>query len=148
VPDVEIVKLRQADLAQLQSLLRANQLPDDDCDEQIENFLAVYQSNELIAAGGLESAGDSVLLRSIVVRADQRGQGLARQMTDHLLHQAEIDGREAVYLLTESAAGYFSRLGFRSVDRASVPPAISQTRQFASLCPDSASCLCLSLPRD
>lgn len=144
---VNIVKLPRADLAQLQALLRANHLPDDDCDAQAEIFSAIYQNRELIAAGGLEAAGDCALLRSIVVRADQRGSGLARQMTDYLLRQAEAEGRVAVYLLTESAAAYFTRLGFVPVDRAAVPAAITQTRQFAALCPDSASCLYLPLPR-
>ena len=142
---INIVKLPRADLAQLQALLRANGLPDDDCDAQAEIFSAIYQERELIAAGGLEPAGDNALLRSIVVRADQRGLGLARQMTDYLLRQAEAEGRAAVYLLTESAEGYFARLGFQPLDRAAVPAAISQTRQFAALCPDSASCLYLPL---
>ena len=50
-------------------------------------------------------------------------------------------------LARKAAADYFRRLGFRPVARATVPPAVSSTRQFASLCPDSAECLCLSLPR-
>lgn len=144
---VDIVKLPRADLAQLQALLREYRLPDDDCDAQIEIFSAIYQNHELIAAGGLEPGGDYALLRSIVVRADQRGLGLARQMTDYLLRQAEAEGRAAVYLLTDSAEAYFARFGFHKVERAEVPSAITQTRQFAALCPASASCLYLSLPR-
>jgi N-acetylglutamate synthase-like GNAT family acetyltransferase len=146
--DQTIVKLRSADLTRLQALLRENRLPDDDCAEQAANFRALYEGAELVAAGGLEPAGDCVLLRSVVVRKDRRGRGLARQMTDYLLQQAEADGKLAVYLLTETAEGYFRRLGFRTIDRGGVPAAIRQTRQFASLCPDSASCLYLPLPRD
>lgn len=145
--DGDIVKLRPRDLPQLQALLRADHLPDDDCAEQLPVFRAIYAARELVAAGGLEAADEYALLRSIVVRADYRGRGLARAIADHLLRQAEAEGRAAVYLLTESAAGYFSRLGFRAVERAAVPFAITRTRQFSSLCPDSASCLCLPLPR-
>ena len=76
-----------------------------------------------------------------------RLRSLARLMADCLLQQAEAEGRAAVYLLTETAAGYFSGLGFRIVERRDVPPAISRTRQFSSLCPDSASCMVLPLPR-
>ena len=145
--DIDIVKLRAGDLASLQALLRANQLPADDCIEQASNFSAIYANHELIAAGGLEPAGEYALLRSLVVREDHRGRGLARQITNHLLQQANDEGRAAIYLLTESAEAYFTRLGFQVVERAEVPAAITRTRQFASLCPDSASCLCLPLPR-
>jgi N-acetylglutamate synthase-like GNAT family acetyltransferase len=143
----DIVNLRAADLAQLQELLRENHLPADDCGERLPDFRAIYHAGELIAAGGLEPAGEYALLRSIVVRADHRGKGLAQAIIDHLLRQAEAEGRVAVYLLTESAADYFSRLGFSVVERAAVPPEITRTRQFSSLCPDSASCLCQALPR-
>jgi N-acetylglutamate synthase-like GNAT family acetyltransferase len=145
--DGEIVGLRVADLAQLEALLRANHLPADDCSEQASIFCAMYHAGELIAAGGLEPAGECALLRSVVVRADHRGKGLARAITEHLLRRAEAGGRVAVYLLTETAAGYFTRLGFTAIARSKVPLPITRTRQFSSLCPDSASCLCLPLPR-
>ena len=147
MPTDDIVNLRVADLALLEALLRANQLPADDCREQAGNFYAVYSGTDLIAAGGLEPAGDYALLRSVVVAQQLRGRGLAQRLTDHLLHRAEADGRSAVYLLTDTAADYFSRLGFSPVERDRVPPSITRTRQFSSLCPDTASCLYLPLPR-
>ena len=137
----DIVKLSRDDLPNLRDLLRANQLPDDDCDEQAEHFCALYRGGELVAAGGLEPAGRYALLRSVVVQPRQRGQGLARRITEHLLQHAQREGFDAVYLLTESAEDYFVRLGFHSIDRGEVPPDIMATRQFSSLCPDSASCL-------
>jgi len=147
VRDGDIVSLRVADLQQLQALLRANHLPADDCREQASIFCAIYYAGELIAAGGLEPAGEYALLRSVVVRADHRGEGLARAITEHLLRRAEAEGRAAVYLLTETAADYFTSLGFTAIDRGEVPLPITRTRQFSSLCPDSASCLFQSLPR-
>ena len=142
-----IVSLHEGDLAQLEALLADNHLPVDDCREQYSIFHAIYLDDELIAAGGVEPAGNFGLLRSIVVKPEHRGGGLARRLTDHLLERAQEEGREAIYLLTESAADYFAGLGFRPVERADVPVAITRTRQFSSLCPDSASCLFLPLPR-
>lgn len=147
VPSNDIVKLQRDDLPRLQALLRANRLPDDDCTEQADHFCALYQGNELVAAGGLEPAGTYALLRSVVVEPRQRGQGLGRRVTDYLIRRAEADGLAAVYLLTESAEGYFAYLGFEPVERTEVPPEIARTRQFSALCPDSASCLFLPLPR-
>lgn len=143
----DIVKLSRDDLPSLRALLRANQLPDDDCDEQAEHFCALYRGAELVAAGGLEPAGSHALLRSVVVQPQWRGQGLAERITEHLLQRAEREGVTAVYLLTETAEGYFTRLGFQPVARGEVPSDIMKTRQFSTLCPDSASCLYLPLPR-
>jgi amino-acid N-acetyltransferase len=141
----EIVQLRRADLAQLEALLRANQLPADDCSEQQQYFCAIYKGDQLIVAGAIEPVGQFGLLRSIVVREDCRGKGLARDITAHLLQRARNEGRSAIYLLTQTAEAYFAALGFVPVPRADVPPALTRTRQFTSLCPDSASCMCLQL---
>jgi amino-acid N-acetyltransferase len=149
VSSAEIVDLQQHDLAQFEALLRLNLLPTEDCVEQAANFCAIYDDGELIAAGGLEPVSARFgLLRSIVVQDKHRGKGLARQMTMQLLQQAKTDGREAVFLLTETATDYFATLGFQSVARDEVPAEITLTRQFSSLCPDSASCMCLRLSAD
>ncbi len=143
--DIAITRLRPADLPVLEALLREHDLPADDCGEQLDHFHAIYAGDRLAAAGALEPGGDAVLLRSIVVAPDWRGRGLGRRMTEFLLAKAKADGFRAVYLLTETAADYFTRFGFVPTSRAGVPAAIAATRQFASLCPDSASCLLLRL---
>ena len=95
----------------------------------------------------LEQAAPYALLRSVVVRRDHRGRGLAKRITGYLLHRAESQGVAAVYLLTETAQDFFAKLGFRRVEREAVPAAVRRTRQFASLCPQSASCMCIDFPR-
>ena len=139
-------RLRRRDLGQLEELLVENGLPSEDCAEQAEHFYALLEHGRLVAAGGLQPAGEYFLLRSLVVATSHRGRGLGRRITGFLLELAREAGSPAVYLLTESAAGYFTELGFVPVERAQVPAAIAGTRQFASLCPDSASCLAKELP--
>ena len=143
----KIIPLRRADLAQLEALLRANQLPAEDCAEQAEYFCAVYKGDQLIAAGAIEPVDQYGLLRSVVVMEGCREMGLAGDIIAHLLQRAREEGRLAIYLLTETAETYFAALGFSSVPRADVPQALTRTRQFSSLCPDSASCMCLPLQR-
>lgn len=138
-----LVKLQAAHLGQLEALLDADALPTDDCAEQAGNFYGIFDQDRLVAAGGLEPADGCFLLRSVIVAPAYRGRGLARGITEFLLERARSGGGRRVYLLTETAAGYFSRLGFESVARDSVPAAIAQTRQFASLCPDSAHCMAI-----
>ena len=134
-------------LGKLENLLNNNNLPVEDIVECGGNFCGIFDGDRLVAAGGLEPAGNFGLLRSVVVQPQYRNRGLARAIVEFLLEQAQLQGREAVYLLTETAAGYFEKLGFDPVERAQVPVAVAQTRQFAALCPDSASCLMTALPR-
>ena len=141
-----IVQLRASDLPQLRELLTSNGLPDDDCAEQLHGISGIFNGDDLVVAGGLEIVGPYALLRSVVVHPDFRGQGLARRLTAYLLQRAEIQDVSEVYLLTETAEGYFEAMGFRRVAREQVPADIRSTRQFESLCPDSAACMCIGLP--
>ena len=147
MPVGSIVRLQPANLAQLEDLLCRNHLPTQDCAEQAQNFYGIFDSGILIAAGGLEPAADYALLRSVVVKEQYRASGLARRISEYLISLAEVEGRRAVYLLTETAGPYFQKLGFSPQSRAEVPIAIAQTRQFSALCPDGASCLVMQLPR-
>ena len=142
-----ITRLQPANLAQLEDLLCLSNLPTQDCAAQAQNFYGIFDGDELIAAGGLEPAGDYALLRSIVVKEQYRASGLARNIAEFLINLAETRDGQAVYLLTETAGSYFQKLGFTPLSRAEVPAAIAQTRQFSALCPDSADCLVMRLPR-
>ena len=143
----KIVRLQPDDLHQLEDLLQSNGLPSQDCAEQGDIYYGIFDQDRLIAAGGLEPAAEYSLLRSVVVHPQYRGRGLAHAISEFLIGLAQVQGSLAVYLLTESAADYFGKLGFSQVSRDQVPAAIAQTRQFTSLCPDSASCLLIRLPR-
>jgi N-acetylglutamate synthase-like GNAT family acetyltransferase len=47
--------------------------------------------------------------------------------------------------MTNTAAGYFPKLGFAPVERAEVPEAVRGSLQFASVCPSSAAVMVLRL---
>ena len=148
MPAATVVRLQAAQLGQLEELLDSNALPSEDCAEQAGNFYGIFDRDRLIAAGGLQPANGFFLLRSVVVAPACRGRGLARELTEFLLATARAEGGSRVYLLTETAADYFARLGFAPVARAGVPQVIAGTRQFTSLCPDSATCMAIDLRRD
>jgi amino-acid N-acetyltransferase len=50
-------------------------------------------------------------------------------------------GMDDLYLLTTTVPGFFALLDYLRVDRATVPLALQQTSQFASLCPKTAVCM-------
>jgi len=137
-------KATTADLKVIRELLSASKLPSDDCDEHIENFIVVEDKGKIIGTGGLELCGANGLVRSIAVTPEYRGNGIAREIYRQIEDKAYDSGIRALYLLTESATGYFKKLGFVVKDRSGIPDAIKQTRQFRELCPSSATIMCHS----
>jgi amino-acid N-acetyltransferase len=78
------------------------------------------------------------LLRSVAVAQSQRGLGLGIRLTEAGVALARARGIKALYLLTETAAGFFPRFGFRPVSRDEVAPAVRQSIEFTRACPASA----------
>jgi GNAT superfamily N-acetyltransferase len=91
-----------------------------------------------VGYGALEVYGPDVLLRSIVVAADARGEGVGRMIVEWLLTHAAAFGAGRAFLFTTNARAYFERLGFEVVDRSRAPQSILATRQAIGLCPASA----------
>jgi amino-acid N-acetyltransferase len=138
----------EADLCEIQSLLRANDLPVEDISKTlIKGFLvAEGASGSVIGVGGLEQLGSSVLLRSLAVAPDARGIGIARALVARLEDNARSCGRQDVWLLTTTAERFFERVGYERVSREDVPGEVRLCRQFAALCPSTASCMRKRLP--
>ena len=130
----------------LRAALAGAGLPVDDLTDAGRRFYRFLRDSETVGFGGLELYGECALLRSIVVISDRRGLGFGQAITLSLLDQARVEGAEAAYLLTDTAAPFFQALGFRSIARDEAPPAIRTTRQAASLCPASAALMVRSLP--
>jgi amino-acid N-acetyltransferase len=89
----------------------------------------------------LEGEGRDLLLRSLVVLADLKAQGLGSRILTAAEAVASDLGAERLHLLTTTAEPFFTRHGFVAADRASAPPAIRRTREFANVCPASAAYL-------
>lgn len=118
------------DDARLLELLATARLPADGLSGK--SFLGIVDGDgALLACGGLERKGDAVLLRSIAVQSGLQKGGLGSTITLKLLAEARNGGAQAAYLLTNSAAGFFERLGFQNIDRARVPAPIAATSQFS-----------------
>ena len=95
-------------------------LPINDLDG-CARFYAGRNDGAIVAFGGLEGDGPDQLLRSVVVPAPARGGGYGRQFVQALMGQAHANEAERLWLLTISADGFFARLGWTTVDRASAP---------------------------
>lgn len=132
-------RLRHTDLKNVLELLELCSLPIADLSpDKLDDFFGVYENGRLGALGGLELCGSDALLRSLATHPSRRGSGLAREIVTRLEEHARACGIHAIYLLTESASGFFERCGYRGVPRADAPRSIAATAQFTDLCPDSA----------
>ncbi len=140
--------LQSEALPALAAALRAAGLPADDLAEPGRSFFTWHDaSGSLRGHGGWERHGSAVLLRSLLVPADARGQGHGRRMVEALLAAARAEGAEDAWLLTTDAAPFFARLGFVATPRELAPPPIAATRQFAGLCPADATLMRRASPR-
>jgi len=126
------------DLENIMRMLHTSNLPSVDCEEHLDNFIIVEVNNKIIGIGGLEVYGNVGLLRSIVVDADSRKNGVGEIIYTLIAKKASNVGVNILYLLTESAEKYFSGLGFSVLDRDEIPASIKETKQFKELCPSSA----------
>ena len=143
--DADRVALAE-DMPAIERLLRSCDLPVDDLvDLSHSCFRVVYRETELLACGAVEFRGALGLLRSVATHPGARGRGLAGRVVDALETDAEAAGIQALYLLTESAPDFFASRGYCVVAREAVPERIRDTRQFTSLCPESAVVMYRSL---
>ena len=80
-------------------------------------------------------------MRSVCVVADRRGTGLGRSLVAAAEALAATRGIDDLYLLTETAADWFPRLGYEPTLRASVPAALAASPEFVNACSESAAVL-------
>lgn len=121
----------------LELLAKAN-LPVEDIQEHTELF-ELKDEEETIGTIGLEHDGTVGLVRSLSVEEGKRGRGCGEQLVNFLEEKAKQKGLKSLYLLTTTAAPFFSKRGYLVIGRSEVPPFIQQTSEFRSTCPASAT---------
>jgi amino-acid N-acetyltransferase len=125
--------------AEIITLLQSQQLPVEDLPSQLSDFFVAQENGKVIGLIGMEHYGDYGLLRSMVVHPDFRNQQIATALVNMLEHRAATAGIKTLYLLTETAAAYFTKKGFAAVQREAVPDAIKASTEFSHVCPVSAT---------
>ena len=126
------------DFSEAAGLLRDSGLPLDGLEERFTNALVASRGERIVGCVALEVYGDQALLRSLVVAPAHRGNLLGERLTAEALRLASERGVRDVYLLTETAAGFFPRFGFRVEERESAPDALRESVEFRTACPSSA----------
>lgn len=119
----------------------------EDCDLLVSDialsdslyFFGCHQHGKLVGVVGLERFSTLALLRSLAISKELRGSGLGRTLVQFAESEARAMGIMALFLLTESAEQFFSKLGYQLESRENAPPVIKNTAQFSTLCPANSS---------
>jgi amino-acid N-acetyltransferase len=120
------------------TLLAAEKLPTDDLTPTLGNFLISKDGDDITGVIGLEIYGDYGLLRSLTVKPAFRNQHIAGKLIAEIENLATSKGLKAIFLLTETAPGYFTNKGYQKTTRGEVPAEVQRSTEFSHVCPQSA----------
>jgi amino-acid N-acetyltransferase len=120
-------------------------LPTPGVEIGLAEFVVAEYAGRIVGVAGLETYGADGLLRSVAVAEDWRGRGLGGELTRSILDAARRRGLTNLYLLTETAADFFSRFGFRPIRREDASEAIRASEEFRDLCPVSSTVMVRSV---
>src|SRR5438445_12138707 len=119
----------------LLELLGQSALPTAGLADHLDTTLVAREAGNVVGSAALELYGTTALLRSVAVAPGLRGRGLGQELTRHALALARRRKIRTVYLLTETAGGFFLRFGFRAISRDTVGPAVQRPVEFPSARP-------------
>lgn len=112
-PDATVRDARPDDEAAVAALLDAAALDRGDWDP---HATVVAADGEVVGTSTAEVRGADAYLRSVAVREDGRGSLIGALLVSASLRRAAAAGAERAWLLTETAEGFFRRVGFEPVD--------------------------------
>ena len=145
---MSVIRLRSAqpgDLSAVERLLTDVDLTTAGVADHVDGFIVAEDAASIVGCAGLETYGAGGLLRSVAVRPDHRSNAVGRQLVERALDRARESGVQVVYLLTNTAADYFKRIGFESIQRDQVDSAVQQSQEFSTESCDSATAMRLML---
>lgn len=127
------------------SLLKSSSLPADDLNFKKDLLVGYYEDGNMVGTGALEVYGQYALLRSLSVKLGTRGKALGTAITEHLIAEARKRRLKGIYLLTETAHGFFQRKGFQDIPRDKVPDSLKASSEFSHVCSDTAVAMHLDI---
>jgi HAD superfamily hydrolase (TIGR01457 family) len=107
----------------------------DAAEAPTETVVAI-DGGDVVGTAACDVQGDQAYLRSVTVSESARGFGVGALVTAAAVRDAVARGARGVYLVTESAEGFFARLGFELLERRALP---AWVRARSTECSESAS---------
>lgn len=135
----------RADFAAVSELLQSAKLPVSDLNPALIDFFIVPDEDKVAAVMGMDRYGQYGLLRSAATAPAFRNKGLAAQLEASIEQNARLLGIQSLYLITNTAETWFAKKGFIKIERAAVPEAVLQSKEFNGLCPSGAAVMMKTL---
>jgi amino-acid N-acetyltransferase len=132
-----IDKVTSSELKSARKLLLKSDLPTQGL-EEAQLWCAKDKAGRVVGVAGLEIWGRQGLLRSVVVKAENRQGGVGKALVKRVLKEAKARNLAESYLLTETAPNFFSKFGFKHATRSSVRGNVLNSVEFRKACPDTA----------
>lgn len=128
----------------MRAFLERSGLPAEGLAEAGTELLVLRRGREVVATAAVQVRGPVAYLRSLAVHPTLRRLGVATALVRLSQERARAEGAQTVFVLTvtETAAGFFRRLGYTSAAREELTAVFPET---AGICPTTAQCLALSL---
>jgi N-acetylglutamate synthase-like GNAT family acetyltransferase len=136
---IEIEPARAGDRPEIEGLLEAGLLPTDGFELALGTAVVARDDGRIVGCAAIEQYGSAALLRSVCVAPDHRGIGLGQRLVERAEAVAAALEVAELFLLTETAADWFARLGYVPDSRDSAPAAIQTSPEFTGACPESAA---------
>lgn len=96
--------------------------------------------------GALIQEGDIALLRTVGNRKRVRKYGMGKLMVWHILAEAQWKKLKTIYLLTDTAEKFFTKLGFETIDRSELPEVLDKNHFVQNVCSQSSKVMKIDVP--
>jgi len=143
---IALRRAEAADLPIVRALLTAAALPLDGVDEAFVHGVVAIVGDTVVGAAAIERYGADGLLRSVVVDPGSRGAGVGCALVAAAEALAGELGVLDLWLLTETAIGWFPRLGYEIMDRTAAPATVAGSVEFTVACKDTGVLMHRRLP--
>jgi glycerol 3-phosphatase-2 len=144
IPRGEFRRARDDDAPDVRRLLESSGLSSRGLETRIAHTWLCAEGH-VDATACMDQVEGYGILRAVAVREALRGKGLGLLAVAAALADALARGMSHVSLFTESAAPFFERLGFRTVDRADLPGPVGTSAHASEECATSAVAMTLDL---
>lgn len=135
---MNIVPASQNSFTAAIDLLKKNNLPTEDIDAGTQLFV-VEEGDKVIATVAVEYDYDNALLRSLSVSEEKRKTGIGADLVNFIEDYVQKQGVQNLFLLTTTAADFFTKRGYYIIDRSNVPEFIKNTKEYRVICASSST---------
>ena len=125
-----ILKATKDDIPAITMLLKETNLPPDDLERWIDNFLVLTIDGKIEGCIGLEQWDSIGLLRSFVVSENYSSRGLGIRLYTKLIALAKEMNLSSIILLAMAASEFFEKNGFKFINRNETPKSVNNSVQF------------------